>query len=217
MTQIGSKLPAVAGRAGGRIALSARSDDDRIGFDFLARFQLYAAYPPVLGQNLADTGVQTDFAAQPMQFAVKPAGNVACMVAFGKHSAAALYLELDTERFKHIHDAVIVQVTERRIQESGISDDIAHEFLILRHVRQIAATLAGDIDFLAQLFVSLEQCDRCTAAQRIHRCHHTGCAAADDYDVIHLSHFPFPDRRDTRPRCFPSVRSMPIPAAACTD
>ena len=185
--QLLCKAVSVAGGAGGGVAHAAGCHDDFVSADDFAIFGFNAGRGFVFRDDPLYGGVETDGNAQTADFPFKAVCDIACVVAFGEDALAALHFELGAGVFNQIHKTEIVKAGKRRIQETRISHDVFHEFLAFGGICHIAAALAGDVDFFAELFVFFKKRYARACLRGIKACHDAGGAAADNNDFrVHL-------------------------------
>ena len=203
---------AVSGGAGQRIARAAGAQDHRIGPDTLTVLQDRAAAPSDLDRQMRDAGFIVNPHAQPLQLPPERSGHVAGVIGDRKDPVSTLHLQRNAKLLHQFHHVAVVKGRERRVHEARVAHHLPEEVLRLSGVGQVAAALSGDVYFLAQLFVALDERDRRAASGRKERSQHAGCASADYQDSSGI-HFTFSPRsvrhslRDTRrtpPKSFPS-------------
>ena len=70
-----------------------------------------------------------------------------------------------------------------RVEELRVARHLPEKVVDIRHVRHVAAALAGDVDLLAELFVLLQQNDLRSGVGGLQRGHHARRTAANDQHV----------------------------------
>ena len=180
-------LPAVAGGAGGLVALTAGADDDRVRAQLLAVFQRDAGDDGFLRIHASDAGVEAHVHIQLTQRTLKGAGHIAGLLALGEYAVAALHHHGAAVVLQPLHQRGGRQGVERAVEEAGILDHAFHKRIRLAGVGGVAASLAGDVDLFAQLFVALKQSDMRACFCGSHGSHETGSAAADNDYFFHDS------------------------------
>ena len=204
MPQLLCHAVSVAGGAGHGIALTAGCKDDRIRLQFASVAQLHGRNRPHRGQHHFDTRIQHHAHAVFLQHPCQRPGYVACFFRRRKHAPAALHHNRTSGLFQQRHHILGRKHAQRAVQEPRIARHLPQEFLLIAIVGHVAATLAGDVDLFAQLFIAFQQCDVCAALCGVNRREHAARAATDDDNLSHACSLP-PDRRSARPRYSPAA------------
>ena len=206
------KAIAVASRAGGGIAHATGCNDDRVRRNAFARLQLYAGNAAVLNQQRFCAGIQPNVHIPLLHRPLERENDIAGMIGYGKYAIAALGLERHALAFDQPHQALVVQLRQRRIQKPRIAEYMAQKLLALGRIGHIAAALAGDVHLFAELFILLEQNDLRSGARGINRGHHSRGAAADhDDSVLHAILPSWRGKRRIYPRFAPCFRNIRKP------
>ena len=202
------KRIAVAGGAGGRIGQAAGGDHDRLRVQRAAAGERHGK-AAILPAHAGNRRIQRHLHARVPHAPGKGARHVARLVAHGKDTVAALHLRLGTQHGQQRSDVLMAELPHGRVEELAVARHLPEEVLGVAGVCHVAASLAGDVDLLAQLFVLFQQRHLRARPGGLQRGHHARRAAADDDDVKPCL---FQHRPCTHPRFLPSggnARSAP--------
>mgnify|MGYP005966566485 CR=1 FL=1 len=114
---------------------------------------------------------------------IQRTGDIARLVALRKDTSAAFDLRRRSEHIEQPCHIFMRKLTRRRVQKARITRNLLKEILDIRNIGHVAASLARDIDFLAQLLVFFQQRDARARPCGLKRRHHS-CRAAADYGNI---------------------------------
>ena len=169
------------GRAGKRIRKAAGAYDRCTAFDnSVARFN--AGNSAILCEDMPCRRVN-DAHACAVHVTLQSAGNVICVVRYGKNAVAPLRLEAQTKAFKPLHSVTRRQPVKGAVQESAVTGNIVQELFDVTVVCNIASALARYSQLSAEDFVRLEQY-YVKAALGCHCAAQHSCgAAADDHCI----------------------------------
>ena len=208
MAQACRQAVAVAGGAGGGIAEPAAGQDDRIRRLEGAAGQLRAGDAARFRPQAADFRVEADPDIQFPEQARQGPGDIAGLFGGGEDPLSALHGDRAAVFLQQGHHIPGSETVQGAVKEPGIAGNLGQEFIPAAIVGQVAAAFAGDIDLFAELFVFLQQGDRCPCPGSKNGGHHAGRAAPDDHNFCHLC-FSFSGRYEGRGKnCFRGPRRV---------
>ena len=174
---------AIAGGAGGGIGKPAGCQNDGPAGQRFAAFQRNALHRAVRNHQLLHPAMQQYFHACCPQPFFQRSGHIAGLIRNRECPAAPLDLGFAAQALEQRQQVIRRQAIQRAVKKPGISGHVFEKLIPVALIGHVAAALAGDIDFLAQLFVPLQQAHPRPGPGGKQRSHHSGCAAAD-YDQV---------------------------------
>ena len=93
--------------------------------------------------------MQADAHACRLHLPLKRTNHIRGVVADRKYPVAALHLERAARRLKEAHRVLIGKHLKRTVEKARVAHNLRLHFPHRRRIRQIAAPLAGDIDFFS--------------------------------------------------------------------
>ena len=199
MAHGGGHIVTVAGGAGQRIGTAAGTENhpsgligplvgDHTGHRTVGRLQGLD-----VGCHHSDAGT--------LQICPQSVNDRRGLVAFRKYPVAPLHLETAPQPFKKGHDLLRREGFHGAVEKAAVTGDVLQNLLGRAAVGDVAAALAGDVQFFAQPVVVLQKHHPGPQFRRRTGGHHPGGPGAHHQDIS----FPFVHRLRTLPK------SVPVP------
>ena len=157
MAQLCCHSMSLTGRAGGRIGNAAGSQNHRVA-RIAPLFTNYAVNAVIIGLQRCGT-VTNQLHLQCPQTAFQRAADIKGTVGHGEHSVAPFRFQRHTQTFKKRDGIPTVKAGESAVQKLSVLGNVGHERFQICVVGHVAAAFSGDVQFLAQTFIGLQQRD----------------------------------------------------------
>ncbi len=177
MSKLYGKSMSVPRRAGGRVRVSARGEDNGVP-SYNAPVHCQSASPAVCDVYALYTGIEVYLDSEPFHGALQGVYHVARPVRNRKNSSASLGFQRTSLVLKKLTNHIIVKRIHRTVQKIRVCHDISEKVLRLAGVREVAAPFSRDKKFFAEPLVFFKKTYLVPALSRRDGSHHSRCAAA---------------------------------------
>ena len=198
MAHCGGHVVTVAGGAGQRIGAAAGTENDAAGFirslvgDYTGHRAVRRLQRLDVGRHHPDAGT--------LQVCPQGVDDRRGLVAFGKYPVAPLHLETAPQSLKKGHDLLRREGFHGAVEKAAVTGDVLQNLLGRAAVGDVAAALAGDVQFFAQAVVVLQKHHPGPQFRRRTGGHHPGGPGAYHQDIS----VPFVHRLRTLPKSVPA-------------
>ncbi|MPM62292.1 hypothetical protein SDC9_109158 [bioreactor metagenome] len=108
------------------------------------------------------------------------AEDVVGLVRNRENASAALGLERYAGLLNALHQRFVVKMRKCAVQKARVSQNMLKESIPIRNVGHVAAAFSGDIEFFAELLVSLKERDLMPVSCGVCGGNHAGRSATDN-------------------------------------